>query len=504
MNAAGPSVGRSLRQRTSLRTQITVVTVALAAVTVFFVAGVSAWVLREVLFQRVDNQLIAAVDDLPAAGRPPEGRTADADHDGDYHGVAPPVEYFGQLLDAQGNVIRSLTPTSPDWAGPDLPVLDAAAVQERGGSPFTVAGTDGSSWRVIASFSTVAGSPVTVVYGIPIEQVASTVNQLVVIVVVVALVSLVGLALLARWLVGLELRPLTQMEQTAQVIAAGDLTMRVTEAPPTTEVGRLGHSFNIMLERIEQAFDAQRASERQARESEQTMRRFVADASHELRTPLTSIRGFAELYRQGAAEEGAADTMARIERSAERMGVLVDDLLLLARLDERRPIEHRAVDLAGMARDVVDEMRVLAPDHTLLLEAAPDVGPASGDPERLRRVVVNLVSNACRHTEPGTTVTVTVGTSSGGQIQLEVADDGAGMDDAIAAHAFERFYRAEASRERSTSRDGSGLGLAIVDAIVRAHDGSVSLSSSQGVGTAVTVRLPAFVDQSVGTTPTVL
>ena len=488
---AGAARLAAWRRGTSLRTQITVVSVALAAVTVFFVAGVSAWVLREVLYQRVDNQLVASVDDLPSGADPAfDFRGFDGDHEEDHHEAAPPVEYYGVLLDAQGSPLRSLTPSGPDDARPELPLLDSAAVEARDGAPFTVSGTDGGSWRVIASPVLVDGSTATLVYGIPIEQVASTINQLVLIIVVVALVSLVGLALLARWLVGLSLRPLTEMETTAQAIAAGDLTMRVAEAPPTTEVGRLGGSFNVMLERIERAFDAQRASERQARESEQTMRRFVADASHELRTPLTSIRGYAELHRQGAAVGSTDATMARIERAAERMGVLVDDLLLLARLDEHRPAERHVVDLDALAHDVVTDLAVHSTDHTLRVEPSGGRAEVFGDPERLRRVLVNLVSNACRHTAADTSVTVAV-TVEEGSVRLTVADDGDGMDAETVAHAFERFYRAESSRERTTSTDGSGLGLAIVDAIVQAHGGDVSLTSSPGLGTTVTVVLPA-------------
>ena len=225
------------------------------------------------------------------------------------------------------------------------------------------------------------------------------------------------------------------------------------------------------------------------------MRRFVADASHELRTPLTSIRGFAELYRQGAVA-GTDETrrlMERIESEGGRMGLLVEDLLLLARLDQQRPLALKPVDLAAISGDAVHDARTLAPDRPIALhldESLSDVPVVRGDEGRLRQVVGNLVTNAVVHTPPGTRVTVEVAEdpADGGILILRVADDGSGMEQADAARAFERFYRADASRNRSAG--GTGLGLSIVDSLVAAHGGTVRLDTAPGAGTTVTVRLP--------------
>jgi two-component system OmpR family sensor kinase len=304
------------------------------------------------------------------------------------------------------------------------------------------------------------------------------------------------------------LRPLVAVEQTAEAIAAGDLTRRVPETDPRTEVGGLALALNVMLGQIETAFDERRASEEQARSSEEAarssearMRRFIADASHELRTPLTSIRGFAELYRQNGGEDPEVNRIiGRIEHHATRMGVLVDDLLLLARLDQQRPLERRPVDLLALATDAVIDARVTAPGHVLRLKTAAvpdgddeddDEGSEApvvlGDAVRLRQVLGNLITNALTHTPAGTQVTVSVRTDDRSAI-LEVADDGPGMRPGDAARVFERFYRTDPSRARAAG--GSGLGLSIVAALVHAHGGEVSLSTAEGEGTTFTVRLP--------------
>jgi two-component system OmpR family sensor kinase len=257
-----------------------------------------------------------------------------------------------------------------------------------------------------------------------------------------------------------------------------------------------------MLSRIEYGFRAQQASEEQARASETRMRRFVADASHELRTPLTSIRGFAELYRQGAvgSPEETARLMQRIESEGARMGVLVEDLLQLARLDQQRPLSITPVDLAEVADDAVHDARAVQPDRPIDLhldEALSEVPVVLGDEARLRQVVGNLVTNALIHTPPATPVTVTVsdepaaGTADGddgGVVVLRVADQGPGMAPEDAARVFERFYRADPSRVRTAG--GTGLGLAIVSALVAAHGGTVHLDTAPGRGAAFTVRLP--------------
>jgi two-component system OmpR family sensor kinase len=276
------------------------------------------------------------------------------------------------------------------------------------------------------------------------------------------------------------LRPLETMGETAGAIAAGDLSRRVEPADDDTEIGKLGTSLNAMLTQIEAAFDERRASE-------ERLRRFVGDASHELRTPITSIRGYAELFRRGAATrpDDLARSMARIEAEAERMGVLVDDLLLLARLDQGRPLEREQVDLGPIVADAVDAARVIDPERVLDadLEGSAIV---TGDAGRLRQVVDNLLENARVHTPPGTPTHLALG-SDDGVVVLTIADEGPGMDAEVAAKAFERFYRGDPARARATG--GAGLGLAIVAAIVESHGGSVRVLDA-AAGTTVELRFP--------------
>ena len=268
--------------------------------------------------------------------------------------------------------------------------------------------------------------------------------------------------------------------------------MRVPAGDPRTEVGSLAASFNAMVDRFQSAFSAQQASEAEARASESRMRRFVADASHELRTPLTSIRGFAELYRQGATTD-AARVVRRIEDEAERMGLLVEDLLLLARLDQARPLRREPVDVLSVAADVVHAASTVHGSHheiRLQADTSGGVPVVEGDDARLHQVVSNLVGNAVAHTADGTRVDVLVRRDTDAVV-LQVRDDGDGMPPDVRARVFERFYRADTSRTRAGSATtGSGLGLSIVAAIVAAHDGTVDVDSTVGRGTAFTVRLP--------------
>jgi two-component system OmpR family sensor kinase len=293
---------------------------------------------------------------------------------------------------------------------------------------------------------------------------------------VIVVAAAVGL-----WVVRLGLRPLDAIEDTADDIAAGDLTRRVPEAAPRTEVGRLARALNAMLSQIERAFN-----ERQA--SEDRLRRFVADASHELRTPLTSIRGYAELFRRGADHrpEDLAKTMRSIEQEATRMGVLVDDLLLLARLDQGRPIERLPVELTRLAHQAVDAAEIIDRRHPLTIDTNGPVW-VIGDPARLRQVVDNLLANVRTHTAPDTPATLLV-VERDGQAVVEVSDEGPGLTADQAARAFERFYRADPSRSRD--RGGSGLGLAIVDSIVTAHGGRVGVATETGHGATFRIWLP--------------
>ena len=361
------------------------------------------------------------------------------------------------------------------------------------GEPFTMAAENtGRPWRAVV-VDTGGGLAMTAV---PLDDVTSTVTRLRHIVMITSLAVLLLLAGLAYAVVVSSLRPLREVEGTAAAIASGDLSRRVPEWDPRTEVGRLGRAFNAMVSQIEAAFHARARSEMEARASEERMRRFVADASHELRTPLTSIRGFAELYRQGAVREpdDVARILRRVEDEAARMGLLVDDLLLLARLDQQRPLERRPVDLLALATDAVHDARAVDPDRPIELRLSGTPPRAVlGDAARLRQVVANLVTNALHHTPEGTPVTVAV-SSEPDHAVLSVTDRGPGLAPAEAGRVFERFYRADASRTRSggtqAAAGGTGLGLSIVAALVAAHGGQVDVDSEPGRGATFRVRLP--------------
>jgi two-component system OmpR family sensor kinase len=313
------------------------------------------------------------------------------------------------------------------------------------------------------------------------------------------------LAVLASLVVAIvraNLRPLAEIERVAGAIAAGELTRRVPERDPRTEVGRLSRALNAMLAQIEAAFRARAASERAARRSEERMRRFVSDASHELRTPLTTIRGFAELYRQGAARDPAEvdRLMRRIEDQAASMGLLVNDLLLLARLDQQRPLERDPVDLLALVADAVQDARAVAPDRRIELrlgDGAPLI--VLGDEPRLRQVIANLMSNALTHTPPGSPVEVRAG-SRDRHAMVEVADHGPGLSPEEQERIFERFYRADPARSHAHAGNdpgggsGAGLGLSIVAALVAAHNGSVQVDSVPGEGATFRVLLPLAPD----------
>jgi two-component system OmpR family sensor kinase len=312
-------------------------------------------------------------------------------------------------------------------------------------------------------------------------DVYSTLHRLLLIELLVTLVALGGIGLLGAWVVRIGLRPLDSIEQTAAGIAAGDLSKRVERAEQRTEVGRLGLALNAMLAQIEAAFKAREASERK-------LRRFVADASHELRTPLAAVRAYAELFTRGAAErpDDLARSMQGISRESERMSLLVDDLLLLARLDEGRPLERQPVDLASVVIDAVETAQTLEPDREITLETEPAV--VTGDRDRLRQIVDNLLANVRAHTPPGAPVTVTVSRSNG-TAELAVADSGPGVGEEQAVHVFERFYRADDSRARASG--GVGLGLSIVSAVAEAHGGTASADAGRGDGGATfRINLP--------------
>ncbi|MGH9096140.1 MAG: sensor histidine kinase, partial [Acidimicrobiales bacterium] len=307
--------------------------------------------------------------------------------------------------------------------------------------------------------------------------------------------ALIAALLLGLWLVRVGLQPLRQVEVTAAAIAEGDLSRRIPGDERRTEVGRLSRVLNIMLARIQRAFAERDATEAQLRRSEERLRRFVADASHELRTPVAAVSAYAELYTRGAAEhpEDLNRFIVGIQGESERMKHLVEDLLLLARLDEGLPIEHRPVELVSVVADAIGASRAVGPEWPVALHAT---GPVEvlGDRLRLRQVVDNLLANVRAHTPAGTRTVVSV-TSDSAHAVVEVADDGPGLTADEAAQVFERFYRADPSRTRTSG--GSGLGLSIVWLIVAAHYGTIAASPGTEGGAVFTVTLPASAEEAI-------
>src|SRR5262245_26095567 len=489
---------RSVWRRTPLwlRLITTVLALSIVALTVMGVFG--ARLLRGYLVDRVDAQLDAAAHSVPEWD---EARVLEA---------GLPSQYHFELQNQTGVALRDLPSELSDAPPPDLPAITPEGARDRDGKPFTAPAAHGSgSWRAIALPVTQRGRDVgTVIIATSLHDVDATVHRLSSINLLVGALVIAGLALAAYTMVRTALRPLTKIEQTAAAIAGGDLSRRVDNDDPTTEVGRLGLALNTMLEQIETAFNARQASEATARRSEEKMRRFVADASHELRTPLTSIRGFAELHRQGAVTDAAevSRLLNRIEDEAKRMGLLVDDLLLLARVDQQRPFEHAPVDLRVLAGDAVEAARATAPEREIRLELPADQETAedlvvAGDEPRLRQVLSNLLDNALAYSPAEAPIAVLCGRTRREGLDLafvQVRDRGPGLVPDQAERVFERFYRTD--RARSRAHGGTGLGLSIVAAITAAHGGSVELDTAPGEGATFRVLLPMLGEPS--STPT--
>jgi two-component system OmpR family sensor kinase len=353
-------------------------------------------------------------------------------------------------------------------------------VRREAGQAFTVPSTNGGSGFRVRAVANAEGSSAV---AISLNSVDATVGRLETSTWLVAALVLAALIALAVVVVWIGLRPLETVERTAEDIAAGELSRRVPPGPPGTEIGRLSNTLNAMLGRIESAFAARE-------QGEMALRQFIADASHELRTPLTTVRGYAELARKGALTDEAARNraMIRIEGEASRMGGLVDDLLLLAYLDQARPLKLTEVDLGPLTADAVADARVRAPGRPM--DYAAPSGPllVNVDADRMRQVLANLLGNALTHTPDDTSVHVGLRRDRD-QVRLEVADEGPGLEPEQVGRLFERFYRVDASRSRA--RGGSGLGLAIVQAIVQASHGTVTCASAAGSGTSFVVTLPA-------------
>lgn len=357
---------------------------------------------------------------------------------------------------------------------------------------FTVTSKSGPSTPFRVRASVLGAGPDAgglLMVAVPVAQTVSTLNHLLDVELIVTAAALVAAALLGWWLVRVGIRPLRAVERTADAIAVGELEQRVPGEGAKTEVGRLARALNLMLGKIESAFAQRDETEAALRMSEARMRQFVADASHELRTPLTAVSAYAELFERGASTRPAdlARVMEGIKSETTRMGHLVDDLLLLARLDEGRPLERQEVEMVELAAEAVQTAVTVAAQWPVRLEASRPV-EVVGDRTRLRQVIDNLLSNVRAHTPPGTSAVVGV-EEADREAVLTVSDSGPGLSDEQAAKVFERFYRADPSRSRA--HGGAGLGLSIVASIVKAHGGRVEAVRRPEGGSVFTVHLPA-------------
>ena len=492
----------------SLRARLILGVIALAAVGLVAADFATYSALRSFLVSRTDTSLRAAhqsVEDAlfhqHAGGR----GDGSSDQSGgqqpqpsapDFTPVAnaAPGEYVA-LRRLDGTVVRvSSTPRFPGGTSLPPPALPAhitvPTTTSEGGDRvtyFTVAAKSGGGrYRVRASIEPQAKNYVLIVAQ-SLSDVDSTLHRLLWIAVLVTALVLAGITVLGLWVVRLGLKPLDAIATTASEIAAGDLTKRVEREDQRTEVGRLGLALNGMLGQIESAATAREASLRALEASERKLRRFVADASHELRTPLAAVRAYAELFTRGAADrpDDLRRSMSGISRESERMTLLVDDLLLLARLDEGRPLALEPVQLHEVVAEAVETARAVDPARPIDAVIEPLV--VLGDHDRLRQAVDNLLANVRAHTPPGAPARVRRGLVEG-MARLEVADSGPGLDPEQREHVFERFYRADRSRSRASG--GAGLGLSIVAAVAEAHGGRVTVESGPGEGTTFLIELP--------------
>ena len=465
----------------SLRARLLIGVIALVVIGIVVFDVAMYLLFQSSLLSRVDDQLTrrstvdSAVSVLQHECRSSAGSS-----------TAFPVNTVTELIDEDGSVkaacrVGTGFSSEQSSSSPVLPGTLHNGAPDQPVSPYTVRGTDDVGHYRVTNWAENSFEGETVVFAIPIDDVATTLGQLLQLELFISLAVVGATALLAWLLIEMGLRPLRRMGAVAGEIAAGDYSMRVEPATRKTEIGRLGLALNAMLAQIESAFAQRTASERR-------LRRFIADASHELRTPLTSIRGYSEMLRRGAGEspEDSAVARRRIEQESVRMSALVDDMLLIARLDQGRPLENKPVDLQAIARDAVADARAVAPQRDIKLDA-PGTVVVTGDDTRLRQVVGNLVRNALVHTPSSSPIEIAVSTQNG-SAELSVTDHGPGLKPEDRDRIFEPFYRADASRSRDSG--GAGLGLSIVTAVVSAHGGQVRLKETEGGGATFEVELP--------------
>ena len=450
----------------------------------FFLFGFAAQsAYKTFLIDQVDSQLISVVDAtlvrIDRAGI--QGETSNDEEP--FKPLEPirgvPSAVSITLIDDNKNVIGTV---GGDFNSIKIEMtLDRIVSGVMSEKPFTLQ-VKGENYRVYALV--LPSGLGTVIATVSLDSVESNIEQLRFLFFLIGVIVLILIGSLSRRAIRISLKPLRDVEVSAGAIAEGDLSERLPDVKPHTEVGNLVASLNQMLSRIEESFDVRVASENK-------LRRFVADASHELRTPLTAIRGFAELYRQGAVlgEQKTAELVKRIEDESVRMGALVEDLLLLARLDQAPEIEKLPVDLSDLLRRVVASARVSGPEHPIELDIPEEEIFILADEHRVFQVVANLLENARSHTRPGTKIKVEL-IQSETLTQVSISDNGPGVKEEDLQKIFERFYRADSSRIRLSKNEGTGLGLSIVKALMLAHGGDVEARSKLGEGSTFTLNFP--------------
>ena len=473
-----------------LRNRLILISVSLSAVAIISSDFASNTLMRSFLVKQVDSQLNSVAGGsilrLDRAGIDPN--FVEQEDDGNSFRPVQPLggvptatsvtvlDVTGKVLARFGGELEGASSTNP-FAG--FTPLDVINKNDR---PFTFTEKSGNpDIRALARL--LPSGEGTVIVSVSLESVDRTLGQLRWLYLLISIIVLSLIAIIAWLMIRLSLRPLRNIEKTAAAIADGDFSARLDEKYPGTEVGHLTQSLNTMLSTIESAFDART-------ESESKLRRFVADASHELRTPLTAIRGFAELHRQGAIEgpDKVRELISRIEKESIRMGTLVEDLLLLARLDQHRAVEREPVDISLLVQEAVASAQAAGPSHPITVFSPNEEIFVLGDSMRIHQSVANLLANARTHTPAGTAITISI-TQTENETQVAVSDNGPGLDSEQQTKIFERFYRVDTSRSR-TSGEGSGLGLSIVDAVMKSNGGSVSVQSELGKGSTFTLHFP--------------
>jgi len=476
----------------SLRNRLLLATVVVAAIGIGASDFAANAQLRGFLIRQVDSQLAGVANStlsrLVRAGIAPNGDDG-ASSSGTatpFRAVSPlrgvPTATSLTLLDPSGEILGQVGgDISTGGSQATFSGMTLQQVAATKGKAFTVhTESPRASTRAVAYV--LPSNLGSVVIAVSLTSVEKTLHELSILFLLISLAVLLLIGLISRWLITLSLKPLLEVEVIAAAIAGGDLSARLPEIHPATEIGRLTKSLNTMLGRIEESFEQKNASESK-------LRRFVADASHELRTPLTAIRGFAELHRQGAVtgEEKTKELVGRIEKESIRMGSLVEDLLLLARMDEARPHALEPVDLTHLINESVASALAAGPDHPIELDVPEDLY-VLGDSKRIHQALGNLLANARTHTPSGTLIKVSAATSED-ETTVAVRDFGPGLSESDQIRIFERFFRVDPSRARHAG-EGSGLGLSIVDAVMKAHGGSVSVDSEIGKGSTFTLHFP--------------